>query len=455
MGLQHYTTHVNASPDEVWSYLNRPGAMRRLMPAWQPLKPLQETDSLRAGDAVLGLPGPWRWVSAHQPQAYQRGRQFQDVVVARDWRSRPAALLDWTHTHQVVPDGDGTLMLDHLDTPVPARALRRMFAWRGRQLNDDLAALRRLRTLGQLPARVAVTGSSGMVGSALTALLGVAGVEVVRLVRGESDGVRTRTWRPHDPDPRLLDDIDAVVHLAGASIAGRFTPAHRAAIRDSRVTPTHKLAQVAAGAARGPTVFVQSSAIGYYGAQRPGETLDESSSAGHDFLARVCQDWEAASEPAAAAGVRTVQVRTGIVLSAAGGMLRLLRPLYSLGLGGRLGNGRQQMSWIDLDDLVDLFLRSLLDPALQGPLNATAPAPVDGAEFARTLGRVLGRPAVLPVPALGPRLLLGSAGARELALADQRVLPGLALARAHEFRRPELAPSLAHQLGRGPGGGGE
>lgn len=447
MAIRHEEL-IDATPEAVWQYLGRAGAMRRLMPAWQPLEPLRETPSLRHGDAVLGLPGPFTWVSAHAADGYVAGTQFEDRVEVRDWRSVPAGLIRWRHRHEVRPDPAGARMVDDVDTPVPARLLRRMFVWRGAALRDDLAAQRRLADLGPLPAAVAVTGASGMVGSALCAYLGTCGVRVIRLVRGTPTGPDERHWDPGHPDPHLLDGVDAVAHLAGAPIAGRFTAQHRAEIRDSRVGPTRRLAEVAARSDRGPQVFVSASAIGWYGAHRPGEELTETSSAGDDFLAGVVADWEADTEPAEVGGLRTVQVRTGIVLSAAGGVLGLLRPLYSAGLGGRLGTGRQVMSWIDLDDLVDLYARALVDPRLSGPVNATAPHPVDGAEFARTLGRTLHRPAVLPVPALGPRLLLGRQGADELALADQCVLPRRLEQEHHRFRRPTLSAALAHQLGR-------
>ena len=213
------------------------------------------------------------------------------------------------------------------------------------------------------------------------------------------------------------------MHLAGASIAGRFTEAHKTAIRDSRIEPTRRLAEAAADAADGPRTFVSASAIGIYGFDRGDAVLCEESVRGDGFLADVVADWEAATEPAAEAGLRVVTVRTGIVQSARGGTLRLFRPLFAAGLGGRLGDGRQWLSWIGLDDLLDVYYRALYDTALTGPVNAVAPEPVRNADYTKALGRVLHRPAVLPVPSFGPRLLLGEQGARELAEANQRVVP--------------------------------
>ena len=241
---------------------------------------------------------------------------------------------------------------------------------------------------------------------------------------------------------------DAVIHLAGASIAGRFTDGHRRAIRDSRIEPTRRLAEVAAASGQGPKTFVSASAIGYYGPDRGDEVLHEQDARGDGFLAEVVADWENAAKPAADAGLRVVHVRTGIVQSPSGGVLRLQRPLFEVGLGGRLGAGTQWLSWIDIDDLIDVYHRAVVDSELSGPVNAVAPNPVRNEEYTAVLATVLHRPAFLPVPDFGPKLLLGEQGARELALADQRVTPGKLAGRGHRFRRPDLDTALRHQLGR-------
>jgi uncharacterized protein len=237
-----------------------------------------------------------------------------------------------------------------------------------------------------------------------------------------------------------------VVHLAGASIAGRFTDAHRRAIRSSRIGPTRALADLAA--ATGVPVFVSASAIGFYGADRGDEELTEESARGDGFLADVVADWEAATAPAAAAGVRVVTVRTGLVQSPNGGTLRLFHPLFAAGLGGRLGDGRMWQSWIGLDDLVDVYHRALYDDSLRGPVNAVAPHAVRNGAYTATLAKVLHRRAVLPVPSFGPRLLLGEQGARELAEASQLVRPAVLTKAGHTFRHPGLESALRHVLGR-------
>jgi uncharacterized protein (TIGR01777 family) len=327
--------------------------------------------------------------------------------------------------------------------------LRSTFVYRHRQLSDDLAAHRAAANAGMQPMVVAVTGASGLVGSALSAFLSTGGHRVIRLVRRPARDELERQWNPDRPAPDLLSGVDVVVHLAGASIAGRFTDRHKAAIRDSRIEPTRRLADAAALADDGPAIFVNASAIGYYGFDRGDALLCEESVRGDGFLADVVADWEAATAPAAEAGLRVVTVRTGIVQSARGGTLRLMRPLFAAGLGGRLGSGAQWLAWIGLDDLLDVYHRALYDDRVSGPVNAVAPEPVRNVDYTKALAGVLNRPALLPVPSVGPRLLLGEQGARELAEANQRVVPTKLQALGHRFRRSHLTDALAHELGHG------
>ena len=269
---------------------------------------------------------------------------------------------------------------------------------------------------------------------------------MVRLVRRPPRSQDERTWDPAAPAEGLLVGVDAVVHLAGASIAGRFSDRHKHQIYNSRIGPTRRLAELAARS--GVDTFATASAIGFYGPDRGDEMLTETSQRGEGFLADLVVDWEAATLPAAEDGVRVVQVRTGIVQSPKGGTLRLLYPLFAAGLGGRLGNGQQWLSWISIDDLIDIYYRVLVDTTLSGAINAVAPDPVRNADYTRTLARVLHRPARLPIPAFGPRLLLGQQGGRELAEASQRVRPQRLLDAGHPFRHPHLEPALRHVLGR-------
>jgi uncharacterized protein (TIGR01777 family) len=453
MGIE-YASIVDHPLDEVFAWHTRPGAMRRLVPPWQPMRVIKETESLADGTAILGLPGGLRWVARHDPAGYHPPNQFVDVLSSDGLMTMPPRVIGWwRHTHRFSVAGPGkTRMLDEVDTTVPGAALRSTFAYRHRQLAEDLAAHRDAATAGAGQLVIAITGSSGLVGTALAAFLSTGGHRVIRLVRGAPANENERRWEPDNPAPDLLSGVDALVHLAGESIAGRFTESHRRAIRESRIGPTRRLAEIAA-ATPGLRVFVSASAIGFYGHDCGDTLLDETSPRGRGFLADVVADWENATAPAADTGRRVVMVRTGIVQSAAGGTLRLLRPLFAAGLGGRLGSGRQWLSWIGIDDLLDIYYRAIYDSRLAGPVNAVAPNPVRNADYTRALASTLKRPALLPVPSFGPRVLLGKQGAVELAEANQRVTPAALLALGHRFRQPTVEDALAHQLGHDPAPG--
>lgn len=453
MGITHSST-VNSPIEDVFAWHTRPGAFTRLSPPWQPVRPRSESQSLKDGEAILSLPGGLTWVSQHDPEGYRPPHQFVDTISSDGITSLPVrALLRWRHTHEFAESdgGAGTRITDRVQTPVGSQLLRPMFVYRHRQLADDLAAHRWARENGAQPLTIAVTGSSGLVGSALSAFLTSGGHRVIRLVRQQTQNPNERHWDPMRPDPALLENIDALVHLAGQPIAGRFTTDHKQAIRDSRVEPTRLLCNLAAQTPSGPRIVVTASAIGYYGPDRGDEILTEESAAGDGFLANVVSDWEDATRPAIEAGIRVTNVRTGIVQSPRGGTLKLFRPLFSLGLGGRTSTGKQWLSWIDIDDLIDIYNRALFDPGLSGPVNAVAPVPVRNTEYTKTLARVLKRPAFIPVPSLGPKVLLGEEGSQELAEASQNVVPTKLQRVNHRFRQPDLEGSLRHQLGRDAG----
>ena len=439
MGISTSTV-VDFPLEEVVAWHRRPGALPRLLPPWQPIRVGRQPENLRSGTAELRLPAGLTWVAQHHDTG--SADEFVDELT-----SLP---LPWRHRHRFEAVGDGrTRVIDEVDTPVPAALLRQTFRYRHRQLADDLAAAHEAADRQPRSLTVAVSGASGLVGASLVALLGVCGHRVVRLVRSAPSSPDERRWDPHDPAPDLLDGVDAVVHLAGEPIGKRFTDGHKRKVHDSRVGPTRRLAELAASAG-GVRAFLCASAVGLYGPDRGDEVLDENAERGDGFVADVVADWEAATAAAAGAGVRVVLLRTGIVQSPRGGTLQLLRPLFTAGLGGRLGDGRQWLPWIDLDDLTDMYLRALLDDGIAGPVNATAPNPVRNAEYTRTLAAVLHRPAVLPVPPFGPRLLLGEEGAAQLAFASQRVVPARLTSAGFHFRRPLLEDCLRHQLGRLP-----
>jgi uncharacterized protein len=268
---------------------------------------------------------------------------------------------------------------------------------------------------------------------------------VVRLVRGAAAGEGQISWNPATPiAPELVSGFDAVIHLAGESIFGRWTAAKKAKIRASRVTGTMNLAQALAQAEEKPQVFVCGSAIGYYG-NRGDELLREESAPGIGFLAEVCQEWEEATTPAVQADIRTAHLRTGIVLSAKGGALGAMLLPFKLGLGGRTGDGRQWMSWIDVQDMVGAIHHILKNDLLQGAVNMVAPRPVTNTEFATTLAGVLSRPAIFPMPAFAAKAVFGEMG-EELLLGGQKVEPGKLISSGYPFRYRELRQSLQHLL---------
>ena len=296
--------------------------------------------------------------------------------------------------------------------------------------------------------RIAVTGSSGLVGCAITEEARVRGIDVIPVLRSASDGSPgVIHW---DPDvgqcnPDDFEDLDAVIHLAGENIAaGRWTEARKKRIADSRISGTQLLAGTLARCANPPLVLICASAIGYYGSR--GDTvLDEAAGPGRGFLPSICERWEGATRVARDAGIRVVQLRIGVVLSRDGGALARMLVPSKLGLGGPIGSGRQWMSWIELEDVVGVALHAVSDPSLEGPVNCVAPNPATNGEFTKLLGRSLHRPTMFPLPAFLAKLLLGEM-AEELLLASTRVTPGVLQAAGYQFRHPELGAALRHAL---------
>jgi uncharacterized protein (TIGR01777 family) len=291
-----------------------------------------------------------------------------------------------------------------------------------------------------MPAKILVSGSSGLIGAALVPALQSNGYEVVRLVRGASASGRVG-WDPARPlAPESVSGFEVIIHLAGESIVGRWTEAKKRRIRESRVQGTRALAEALAKAPQPPRLLISASAIGYYG-NRGEETLREDSSSGDGFLPEVCREWEAAAEPASKAGIRAVQMRFGVVLSALGGALQKMLLPFRMGVGGKVGNGRQWMSWIAIDDLVGAIQHVIKTDTLRGPVNGVGPGPVRNAEFTRTLASVLSRPAIFPMPGFAARLAFGQM-ADELLLASQRVEPAKLMASGYVFQKPDLSTAL-------------
>ena len=295
--------------------------------------------------------------------------------------------------------------------------------------------------------RIAITGSTGLIGSALKLHLESLDHEVIRVVRSNATGTDI-VWSPAECriDTHALDGVDGVVHLAGAGIGDkRWTDDYKRELLESRTKGTTLISEAIAAADNGPTVFLSGSAIGIYGA-RGDEELDEMSSPGEGFLADICVQWERATALAAAAGARVVHLRTGIVLSARGGALKKQLPLFKFGLGGKMGSGDQWQSWISIDDEV-AAIAHLLTATTAGPVNLTAPNPVTNREFTKALGEVLHRPTFVPIPKFGPKLLLGGELADNLLYSGQKVLPRVLADDGFTFQHPDLATALRALLG--------
>lgn len=295
--------------------------------------------------------------------------------------------------------------------------------------------------------RILVSGVSGPIGAALLPSLKARGYEITRLVRGPVSREGQIGWDPATPlSPESVSGFEAVIHLAGESIVGRWTEAKKKRILDSRVQGTRHLAEALAKTKDRPRVLVAASAIGYYG-DRGDEFLREESSSGQGFLPEVCRQWEAAAQPATQAWIRTVYMRTGVVLSQKGGALQKMLPPFRLGLGGNIGNGQQWLSWIDVQDWVGALHHILKTDLLQGPVNLVSPKPVTNAEFTKTLASVLSRPAIFPMPAFAARLVFGQM-ADELLLASQRVEPSKLVASGYPFQYSDLKKSLEANVKR-------
>ena len=300
--------------------------------------------------------------------------------------------------------------------------------------------------------KIVVSGATGLIGSALVEQLRRRGDDVVPLVRHRPvAGERAIAWDPEQGsiDRAALEGVDAVIHLAGENVFGRWSPAKKQRIRDSRVVGTRLISDALAGLQHRPSVLLAASAIGYYG-DRGAEELNEQSAPGEDFLAHVSRDWEAATMPATRAGIRVVNMRIGVVLTSKGGALAKMLPAFRLGVGGPVGSGNQYVSWIALEDIVNAMLH-LLQANITGPVNLTAPAPVPNREFARILGRVLGRPAVVTVPTFALRMAFGTEGAAMLQ-SGQRVVPTRLSGSGFHFAYPAMEPALRHLLAARDGG---
>ena len=452
------STRIARPAAEVFAWHERPGALARLCPPWERVELVSATGGVRDGAQVTvrNLVGPvWtEWRMEHRD--YVAGAQFRDVQI-----SGPFA--KWEHLHRVAPDGPGACTLtDEIHYRLPGgfagnacaggfvrRKLTQLFAWRHSTTKADLESVGRNGVIA--PQRVLIAGGSGLVGRALEAFLQTQGHRVCRLVRRPARGESEVFWDPATGvlDAEAIEGVHAVINLSGENVgAGRWTAARRGAIRRSRVDATRTLVAALAKLHRKPGVLVSASAVGFYG-DRGEAILTEKEPSGRGFLSEVCGEWESDAAGAAGLGVRTALMRFGVVLTPAGGALAKLLPFFRAGLGGRVGEGTQWMSWISIDDAIGTIYHAMVDARCDGPLNAVAPAPVTNAGFTATLGGVLRRPAFLPVPAAVLRAVFGEMADATL-LASTRALPERLLATGYAFRHPTLAAALAHVVGAAP-----
>ncbi|TWU23080.1 Epimerase family protein [Novipirellula galeiformis] len=448
------TTPLAVTVEDAFAYHQRRGALQRLIPPWESVAIESSDDSLSVGSRVVltakiaGL--PLRWVAEHTE--YDPPHRFADTQVSGPFAS-------WDHQHEfrnLDPTASGNLssLTDTVEYQLPAGALgngvgnamarkklESMFAYRHRITSDDLQLMSRYRSSH---LQVAISGSSGLVGSHLDNLLTLLGHQTVPIVRSPGDPRAIAAW-DSPSEVEKFNHVDVVVHLAGKSIAGsRWSDKVKQEIRDSRVIKTRQLCESLAKLEQKPKVLICASATGIYG-DRGDEVLSESSTDGDTFLAGVGAEWEAACQPAVDAGIRVVHARFGLILSAAGGALeQMLLPAKCL--GGKLGSGKQWWSWIALDDVLGAIYHCICRDEVSGPVNFVSPDPITNAGFAKTLGQVLNRPAMFPAPAFALRLALGEM-ADALLLSSARVVPEVLKQSGYSFRFVELDAALRYSLG--------
>jgi len=448
-----YRSHFSATAAEVLAWHGREGAFERLSPPWAKVQVLESRGTMHPGDSkrvkIAFGPLTTEWQITHE--ALPDGIGFRD-------RQLSGPFAAWTHEHRFEDDpAGGSWLEDRITYELPLKAagniaqgrveaeLNRTFAYRHQVTRHDLAA--HARHAEQSPRRIAITGATGLVGRRLVPFLRAGGHTVHRLVRTATGRPDEIVWEPNrgQLDQAALEGFDAVIHLAGVSIAGgRWSDTRKQAILESRVKGTALLADALTRLKRPPAVLVSTSAVGYYG-NRGDEILTEASATGDGFLASVCREWEASASPASRAGIRVVHPRLGVVLAGEGGLLAQLARPFRLGLGGKIGDGRHYLSWIAIDDLLAVLLEAVMNESLEGPVNTVAPESVTNAAFTKSLASALHRPAIVPLPKVAARLAFGEMG-DELLLVSQRAQPARLDAIGFPFTYPTIDAALRHEL---------
>jgi uncharacterized protein (TIGR01777 family) len=452
------TSRIPAPVQDVFQWHERPGALERLVPPWDPLDVVFKSPGIDRGARTVmkipahPLPVKLTWVAAHTE--YTRNKSFQDQQIKGPFKH-------WVHTHLFTPEGNHCRMEDRVEFALPFymlgalggnaaihRKLNRIFRYRHATLKQDLAHHRSRNN--QRPLTILISGASGVVGSALIPFLTTGGHRVIRLVRNPSPQHPNEIyWDPFKGELDLKDihAIDAAIHLSGENIGqGRWTRRKKQKIIDSRNRTTRVLAQKLSHMAKPPRVFICASAIGFYG-HRGDSIMTETNECGADFISGVCNEWETSASPAMDKGIRVAFLRIGVVLTPRGGALQKFLLPFNLGMGGKIGSGSQYISWISIDDLIYAIYHIINNDALHGPVNLVSPTPVTNARFTRTLGKVLKRPTLFTIPAGIIQALYGEMG-REILLASTRVMPQKIMDAGFDFRYPDLELAMRHLLGR-------
>lgn len=446
---------VAAPAEEVYDWHAREGAIRRLSPPWAPLQIISKTPGVDKGTRVkLKIKtGPVfsAWDAEHT--ASEPGRMFTDTQLKGPFKV-------WRHTHRFIPRENGSTLEDSIEFSMPfpldrsawvtsfiRKDLERIFRYRHTVTRRDLSL--HLSGKIQRPLRIAITGASGLIGTSLVPFLTTGGHTVSTLVRRQPAAEKNEIfWDPERGilDPQALEGFDVVIHLAGENIGEvKWTDSVKQRLTASRVKGTRLLAGTLARLESPPSVFLCASAIGFYG--NTGEApVDESAGTGHQFISKLCMDWEEACEEAIHAGIRTVNMRIGVVLSPQGGALSKVLGLFKAGLGAAMGSGAQYVSWISLEDILYAIHHLIATPGLEGPVNLTAPHPVTNLDYTKTLARVLNRPALFHIPEGLIRGVFGQMG-EEILLSGSNVNPSKLLDSGFTFNHPDLTSALKETLG--------
>ncbi|MBF0225216.1 MAG: TIGR01777 family protein [Desulfobacterales bacterium] len=448
-------TKINASADFVFNWHSRQGCLERLIPPWDNIKVMHREGGINIGaKAILKIQKwgvPVTWNAKHTE--YIQNKLFQDIQLSGPFSK-------WIHTHKFIPEAYNSCLLeDSIEYSLPfypigkillgnfiKKDLEKTFEYRHRITNLDTAYH---FSKGDLkPMNIMISGASGLIGTTLIPFLTTSGNNVIKLVRKQPSSQNEALWNPSagELDTKSLPQIDAVIHLAGENIGeGRWTEEKKKIIIDSRVKGTELIAKTIANMNPLPKVLVCASAIGYYG-DRGNDLLTENDSSGNNFVSKVCAEWEKAAILAIEKGIRVVFLRIGIVLSPKGGALKKLLLPFKLGVGGKISSGNQYMSWIGIDDVIRIIHTALTNDSLNGPINVVAPNPVTNYEFTKTLGKVLRRPTLFPIPAFAIKTIFGQMG-EELLLSSTKVAPAKLNEIEHPFIHVHLEDALRHLLG--------